>query len=89
MINPKDPKAINFDSRGNRVVDNDVSRSGAADLALVTSLDNAKDAGGNCFSRQHFTTSLPLKLEQLVPCGVPPSPTYATDLVRFVQLLTA
>jgi plastocyanin len=89
VINPKDPKAINFDSRNNTVQDNTVSNSGAADLALVTSITNAKDSGGNCFSGNTFKTSLPLKLEQVVPCGAPVSPTYTTNLVLFVRLLTA
>ena len=89
VINPDDPKAINFDARRNRVVGNDVSDSRAADLALVTSIDDPKDAGGNCFSDNRFSTSLPANLEQLVPCGGPVSPTFETDLARFAQLLTA
>jgi plastocyanin len=89
IINPDDPKAINFDARRNRVEGNDVSDSRAADLALVTSIADPKDAGGNCFSRNKFSTSLPVNLEQLAPCGAPASPAYTTDLARFVQLLTA
>jgi hypothetical protein len=88
VINPDDKKAMNFDARGNKIEDNDVSGSGAADLALVTSIDNPKDAGNNCFSGNHFTTSLPAHLEQLVPCGQAASATFQTDLTRFVQLLT-
>ena len=89
FINPKDPKSINFDSRGNHIEGNDVSRSGAADLALVTSITDPKDAGGNCFADNRISTSLPAKLEQLAPCGGTASPAYETDLARFVQLLTA
>ncbi|MDQ1509235.1 MAG: hypothetical protein QOG50_1079, partial [Actinomycetota bacterium] len=89
VINPEDPKAINFDARRNRVLANVVSDSRAADLALVTNLDNAKDAGGNCFAGNRFSTSLPAGLEQLVPCAGPPSPAYETDLYRFVALLGA
>jgi plastocyanin len=89
LINTDDPKAINFDARRNRVKGNNVRDSRAADLALVTSISDAKDAGGNCFSGNTFSTSLPANLEQLAPCGAPPSPAYATDLARFVQLLTA
>jgi hypothetical protein len=89
VINPDDKKAMNFDARGNTVEGNDVSGSGSADLALVTSIDNAKDAGGNCFSGNHFSTSLPAHLEQLVPCGKAASPAFTTDLAKFVQLLTA
>jgi len=89
VINPDDPKAINFDARRNRVVGNDVHDSRAADLALVTSITDPKDAGGNCFSANRFSTSLPAHLEQLLPCGGAASPAYETDLARFVQLLTA
>jgi plastocyanin len=89
VISPDDPKAINFDSRRNRVEDNDVRDSRAADLGLVTSLSNPKDAGGNCFAGNHISSSLPAKLEQLAPCGGPVSAAYETDLTRFVQLLTA
>jgi Right handed beta helix region len=89
VINPSDPKSTNFDARGNTVEGNTVSGSGAADLALVVSLDNPKDPGGNCFSGNRFSTSLPAQLEQLVPCNGPSSPAYETDLARFVQLLTA
>jgi plastocyanin len=88
IINPDDKKAQNFDARGNRIVDNSVSGSGAADLGLVTSLDNAKDTGNNCFSGNRYTTTLPKNLEQLAPCGKPASPAFATDLTEFVQLLT-
>jgi plastocyanin len=88
VINPGDKKAMNFDARGNKIEDNDVSASGAADLALVTSIDNPKDAGNNCFSDNHFSTTLPANLEQLAPCGKPASSAFSTDLARFVQLLT-
>ena len=89
VITPDNKKAINFDASGNQVEGNDVHDSRAADLALVSTLDDAKAAGGNCFSGNSFTSSLPPKLEQLAPCGAKASPAYATDLDRFVQLLTA
>jgi hypothetical protein len=89
VINPDDPNAINFDARRNRVVANTVRDSRAADLALVTNLDDAKDAGANCFAGNRFSTSLPANLEQLVPCAGTPSPAYETDLNRFVALLAA
>ena len=89
VIDPTNAKAVNFDARGNRVEGNSVSGSGAADLALVTSLDDAKDVGGNCFSGNQFDTSLPARLEQLVPCTGAASPDFATDLGRFAELLVA
>lgn len=89
VITPSDKKAMNFDARHNKVEGNDVSDSRSADLALVTSIDNPKDAGGNCFSANKFSTSLPAQLEKLVPCTGPPSPAFETDLAKFVTLLTA
>ena len=88
VINPDDPKAINFDARRNEVDGNHVSDSRAADLALVTSLDDAKDTGENCFAHNQHSSSLPANLEQLAPCGGKPSRFFETDLTRFVQLLT-
>jgi plastocyanin len=89
VISPDDPKAINFDARRNRVEDNELHNNRAADIALVTSITAPKDPGGNCFAANQFSTSLPVNLEILVPCGGTVSPTYETDLAKFVQLLTA
>ena len=89
VIDPTNPKAVNFDARENQVEGNSVSDSGAADLALVTSLDDAKDVGGNCFSNNQFATSLPASLEDLVPCTGAASPDFKTDLGRFAELLIA
>ncbi len=89
VINPDDPKAINFDSRRNKVEGNELRNNRAADIALVTSITAPKDAGANCFATNRFSTSLPANLETLVPCGGPAAPAYETDLAKFVQLLTA
>ena len=89
VITPDDPKAINFDARNNHVEGNVVNGNRAADLALVTSITAPKDAGGNCFAGNRFSTSLPANLETLVPCTGSASPAYVTDLAKFVQLLTA
>jgi len=89
LINPDNPDGINFDARRNKVIGNDVRDSRAADLGLVTSITDPKDAGGNCFSGNDISTTLPVGLQQLVPCGKPASPVYQTDLARFAQLLTA
>jgi plastocyanin len=89
VLNPSDKNAQNFDARGNAVRDNNVSESRAADLALVTTIDNAKDAGGNCFSGNTFSTSLPPGIEALVPCGAPASPKFAADIGKFASLFTA
>jgi hypothetical protein len=55
----------------------------------VTTLTDAKDAGGNCFSGNQFHSSLPPNLEDLVPCGSPPSPSFIADIGRFAAVFTA
>jgi plastocyanin len=89
VISPDDPKAINFDARRNKVERNDVRDSRVADIALVATLDDAKDAGDNCFAGNQFSTSLPPRLEVLVACGRAASSMYQADLARFVQLFAA
>ena len=89
LINPDNPDAINFDACRNQVIGNNVRGSRAADLALVTSITDPKDAGGNCFSGNDISTTLPVGLQKLVACGHPASKAYETDLARFAQLLTA
>jgi len=76
VINPDNPDAINFDARRNRVIGNVVRQSRAADLALVTSITDPKDAGRNCFSRNRVTSSLPVGLQRLLPCGKPASKAF-------------
>jgi plastocyanin len=88
-LNPSDKNAQNFDARGNSVRGNNVSGSRAADLALVTTIDNAKDAGKNCFSGNTFRTSSPPDIEVLVPCGAPASPKFVADVGKFAALFTA
>lgn len=87
VLSPDNPNAVNFTARDNRVVDNVVRDSGAADLASISTLDDVRDSGDNCFSGNSFTTSLPADLQTLLPCGAPPSPAYASDLGRFAALL--
>ncbi|HUI48171.1 MAG TPA: hypothetical protein VL119_05710 [Acidimicrobiia bacterium] len=70
---------MNFDARVNRVEDNDVSDSRAADLALVTSIDNGKDPGGNCFWQPVLDLAAGAS-GTLVPCGRAASAMYETDL---------
>jgi parallel beta helix pectate lyase-like protein len=89
VLSPDDPKARNFDARRNKVRDNMVRESRLADLLLVTTLDDAKDAGGNCFSGNQFRTSSPANLEELVPCGSPATPAFTADIGRFATAFTA
>lgn len=71
----------------NEITDNVVRDSGIADLAL-----SAPSAGGDCFSGNDFSTSLPPAIEVQFGCGFSPNPlgggnlgsTFDT-LVRFVQ----
>jgi hypothetical protein len=87
LLSPDNAKAVNFDARGNRIVGNVVRDSGAADLAAISTIDDPKDGGGNCFARNAYTSALPVGLEQLLACGHPPSAAYQADLARFGALL--
>ncbi len=69
--------------------DNVTRDNRVADLLLVTTLTDAKDAGGNCFSGNQFQTSLPKNLEKLVPCGSSASPLFTADIARFATVFTA
>jgi plastocyanin len=89
VLSPDDKKAQNFDARRNTVRDNITRDDRVADLLLVTTLTDAKDAGGNCFSGNQFRTSLPPNLEHLVPCGSAPSPSFTADIGRFAAVFTA
>lgn len=83
VLNPDNPAAENFDARDNEIRANVLSDNRAADLVLVATIDDATDAGGNCFAGNDYATSLPL---QIPVCGETPA-GFATDLARFVELL--
>jgi plastocyanin len=87
VLSPDNKNAVNFTASGNRVTDNVVRNSGAADLASISTLDDVKESGHNCFSGNSYVSSLPSNLEALLPCGSPPSPAYESDLGRFASLL--
>jgi hypothetical protein len=89
VLSPDDKKAQNFDARRNTVRDNVLRDDRVADLLLVTTLTDAKDAGGNCFSGNQFQTSLPKNLEKLVPCGSSASRLFTADIARFATVFTA
>jgi hypothetical protein len=59
--------ALLWDSHQNTVVDNAVSDSREADLA-VASAGGDISTFGNCFSGNEFTTSAPTDIEVLAPC---------------------
>lgn len=66
------PDIVLWNARDNRIVNNNVSTSGLADLASATiKLDDTSEATAdlnNCFSGNTFTSSAPVDLELLAPC---------------------
>jgi plastocyanin len=88
ITRPDAPAPIDFEARDNTVQKN-VTRDNQYDLAFLTSIAKPDDPGGNCFSGNTFKTSLPDKIETLVPCGKPASKSYKGDLAKFSQLLLA
>jgi hypothetical protein len=82
------PKAKNFDALHNAVRGNVVTGS-KYDLLLVSTIDSAKVAGGNCFSANRYSTSLPVDIEHRVPCTGKPSAPFQTDLAAFAAELLA
>lgn len=89
VTRPDDPESIDFEARGNRVVDNVVDGSGEADLVLVTNLTSDTETGANCFSGNEHATSLPADLQAMVPCDGPVSPAFKAPIGRFAELLLA
>lgn len=76
------PKAQNFDARHN-IVRGNVATGSKYDLLLVSTIDSAKDPGGNCFSANRHGTSLPADLERVTPCAGRPSGPFVTDIAAF------
>lgn len=58
---------ILWDSQQNRVIGNSMSDNRIADM-IVASAGADVSTLGNCFSGNTFSTTFPLKLEQLAPC---------------------
>jgi hypothetical protein len=88
LLDPDDPDLENFDARENKIRDN-VTEGNLYDLASLTTIDDAADAGDNCFAGNTFTTSEPVGIEQLLPCGAPASADYLADLGKFSAVLLA
>lgn len=74
VTDPAELALVLWDPVENRVVGNDVSGSGLADLA-VGSLQPDLAALDNCFGGNTFTTSAPASLEGLAPCEGEPTAT--------------
>jgi len=87
LINPKNPNAVNFDAKNNKILDNVVKDSRQFDLGIVSTINSATDAGGNCASGNTFTTSMPADIEKVAPCTGTASAPFKTDIPRFASLL--
>ena len=89
VLDPDNPKAINFDARGNRVEDNVVRDSRAADLALVRRSTTRRTPVATASRAITFSTSLPPDLETLAPCDEAVAPNPPTDIGGFFSLVGA
>ncbi|MEQ1786530.1 MAG: right-handed parallel beta-helix repeat-containing protein, partial [Acidimicrobiales bacterium] len=87
-----DPDALAlvlWDAMQNRVVGNDVSGSGLADLA-VGSLQPDLAGLDNCFSDNTFGTTAPVSLEDLAPCsGSPTSDDWSVGVLDLGALVAS
>jgi len=87
-----DPDALAlvlWDAMQNSIVDNDVSGSALADLA-VGSLQPDLAGLGNCFSGNTFASSAPLQLEALAPCeGEPTATDWSAGVLDLGALVAA
>jgi hypothetical protein len=83
LLEPDRPTAENFDALDNTVRAN-VAQGNTYDLVVATSVDDPTDGGGNCFSDNDATTTVPVDLQTKLPCGAPPN-GFETD----AALLTA
>ena len=87
-----DPEALSvvlWDPQENRVVGNEVSGSGIADIALG-SLQPDLAGLANCFGDNVFETSAPLDLEALAPCdGAATATDWAAGALDLVSLITS
>jgi hypothetical protein len=87
-----DPDALAlvlWDAMQNSIVDNDVSGSALADIA-VGSLQPDLAGLGNCFSGNTFASSAPLQLEALAPCeGEPTATDWSAGVLDLGALVAA
>ncbi len=89
-VTPADLVADTFlvwDPYSNRVVDNDVSASGIADL-VNSGFAAPTEELGNCFSGNIFSSSQPAALETLAPCDGEGSGDWSIDAFDPVQIVT-
>ena len=70
LLDPSSPAARNFDSRNNAVRSNVLSGN-TYDLFSVTSIEDLTDGGGNCFSDNAASVTVPADLQRVLPCAAP------------------
>lgn len=88
VLDPSNENAVDFDALDNRVIGNVLEDNRIADLLNVKNITEPGDAGGNCFSDNDFTTSLPADIETLIPCDASGSGTYEAPIGIFVEKFT-
>ncbi len=89
VLDPENPAAIDFDATGNSVRDNVLSDNRVADLLNVKNITEPADAGGNCFTGNSYSISMPIDIQMLLPCDGEPVGTYEAPLAKFIELFTA
>jgi hypothetical protein len=87
LLDPSSPTARNFDALENTVRSNVLSGN-TYDLFAVTSVDDPTDGGGNCFSDNVASTTVPADLQQVLPCGAPAS-AFEADVGLLAALFLA
>jgi len=70
ILDPSSPTARNFDALKN-VIRSNVSRGNKYDLFAVSTIASTSDGGGNCFADNVASTTFPVDLQQVLPCGAP------------------
>jgi Right handed beta helix region len=85
-VDPADiPESLVWDASDNRVVGNEVSGSGIADIAVATLGANPAELG-NCFDANQHASSAPAGLEDLAPCDGPRTGSWAPGALDLAAL---
>lgn len=82
------PGLLIWPSLDNRVIDNDVSQSGLADLSVANAGEGGTPDGGNCFSGNVFETTAPTDLETKAPCDGEPNGDFNEGAFDVMSLIT-
>jgi len=87
VLSADNPEAQDFDARDNTARAN-VTIDNQYDLLSITNIVDPTDAGGNCFTDNDYSTSLPADIEQVMPCDQLAS-GFTADIALFVSLLAS